>query len=197
MLSTLVLTGAISTYMVGVAYLEYRKGGKDVESAVRDGGIPLAVMGLFMVIMGLYGEFVWPLNLPNGDYNIFFFDPYVILGLVLMIISTSILFKRKLVFGGVMAFFSGILAIYYGAIGYSYGLTSEPLAALGLYIAFGATGILTLPATYIYDYLPGRGKVSSIWMFFLVLFFIALVASTIIAGIIVAPAIQAHLLTAP
>jgi putative membrane protein len=76
-------------------------------------------------------------------------------------------------------------------------MTSSPIAMLGLYIAFGLTGMFTWPATYIYDVLPSKGKVSNIWTLILVIFWIGLVVSAILAAFTAIEAVPQHLLKPP
>jgi len=68
---------------------------------------------------------------------------------------------------------------------------------LGLYIAFGLTGVFTYPTTLIYDLLPGKAKVSKLWMVVLVIFWIGLVVSAVLAALTAIEAVPQHLLKPP
>ncbi|MCL4444168.1 MAG: DUF981 family protein [Candidatus Thermoplasmatota archaeon] len=194
-LFVLALVGVISIYMTASVYLEYRRGNvKDIEGVLRQGVFPLGLLGAFIFIMGLFGEIAWPLP---GSYNILFYDPFVIIGIVILSMSVAIYLRQKLQFVGILAFFSGLIAIFYGANAYTDGMTSSPIAMLGLYIAFGLTGMFTWPATYIYDVLPSKGKVSNIWTLILVIFWIGLVVSAILAAFTAIEAVPQHLLKPP
>ncbi len=193
-LFTLSLVGVVSVYLTGYAYLEYRKGNSDVEQVMRPGAFILGIMGFIIVILGLDGEMTWPLP---GSYNILFYDPYLLFGLVLLTVSLSILFKQKLQFSGILALFSGLIAIYYGINAYYDKMTASPIAMLGMYLAFGLTGFFTYPATLIYDLLPGKKNVSKLWTVVLVLFWIGLVTSSILAALTGIEAVPQHLLKAP
>ncbi|MEM0156952.1 MAG: DUF981 family protein [Thermoplasmataceae archaeon] len=188
------LVGVVSIYLTGSVYLAYRRGVKDIEGVLKPGVYPLGILGGIITIMGIYGEMVWPLP---GSYNILFYDPYLIIGLILIIMAISIGMKQKLQFTGILALFSGIIAIYYGANAYMDKMTSSPIAMLGLYIAFGLTGVFTYPTTLIYDMLPGKEKVSKLWTVVLVIFWIGLVVSAVLAAVTAIEAVPQHLLSPP
>jgi len=194
-LFTLALVGIVSVYMTASVYLEYRKNGaKNIEEILKPGIFPLGVLGTVILIMGFYGEMTWPLP---GSYDILFYDPYMFIGIILVMISLTIWFKQKLQYVGILAFFAGIIAIYYGANAYLDKMTSSPIAMLGLYIAFGLTGVFTFPTTLIYDILPKRDKVSKGWTVILVLFWIGLIVSAVLAAVTAIEAVPQHLLVPP
>lgn len=193
-LFTLSLVGVVSVYLTGAVYLAYRKGVKDIEGVLKPGVYPLSILGGIITIMGIYGEMTWPLP---GSYNILFYDPYLIIGLILIMIAVSIAMKQKLQFTGILALFSGLIAIYYGANAYMDKMTSSPIAMLGLYIAFGLTGVFTYPTTLIYDMLPGKEKVSKLWTVVLVIFWIGLIVSAVLAAVTAIEAVPQHLLSPP
>ncbi len=193
-LFTLSLVGVVSIYLTGSVYIAYRRGIKDIEEVLKPGVYPLGILGGIITIMGIYGEMTWPLP---GSYNILFYDPYLIIGLILVIMAVSIAMKQKLQFTGILALFSGLIAIYYGANAYMDKMTSSPIAMLGLYIAFGLTGVFTYPTTLIYDMLPGKEKVSKLWTVVLVLFWIGLVVSAVLAALTAIEAVPQHLLSPP
>lgn len=190
------LVGVVSIYMTGSAFVSYRRNGtKDVEEVLKPGVFPLGILGGFLLIMGFYGEMAWPLP---GSYNILFGDPLILLGIVIVSIAIALGLKQKLQYVGVMAFFAGLVAIYYGANAYLQGLTSEPLAMFGMYIAFGLTGVFTYPATLIYDLFPSRkGEPSAIWTLLLVIFWIGLIVSAFLAAFIATSAVPQHLISPP
>ncbi|MEM0127397.1 MAG: DUF981 domain-containing protein, partial [Thermoplasmatales archaeon] len=188
------LIGVVSIYLTGTAYIYYRKGIKDVEKVMRPGAFVLAVLAVIVLIMGIYGEMTWPLP---GSYNILFYDPYLLFGIVLMSVSLSIILGQKLQFSGILAFFSGLIALYYGANAYIDKMTASPIAMLGLYISFGLTGVFTFPSTLIYDILPAKEKVSRLWTVVLILFWIGLVISTILSALTAIEAVPQHLLSPP
>ena len=193
-LFTLSLVGVVSIYLTGYAYLYYRKGLKDVETIMRPGAFILGILGAIIVIMGIFGEMTWPLP---GSYNILFYDPYLLFGIILVAVSSSIILKQKLQFSGVLALFSGLIAIYYGINAYLDKMTSSPIAMLGLYLSLGLTGMFTFPATLIYDLLPSRDKVSRFWTVILILFWVGLIVSSVLAALTAIEAVPQHLLKPP
>lgn len=195
-LFVLSLVGVVSLYMTGLAYVEYRRNGaKDIENVLRPGALPLGMLGLVILVMGFYGEMVWPLP---GSYNILFGDPFMLIGIVLSALSISLLFRYKLQMVGILAAFSGLVAIYYGYHAYLQGMTSEPIAMFGLYFAFGLTGVFTYPATYIYDKFPEHGgKPSNLWTLILIIFWIGLIVSAALAAFTALNAVPQHLLNPP
>lgn len=194
-LFTLSLVGVISIYMTAKVYLEYRKKGTaNLEEYLKPGIFPLGILGVVILIMGFYGEMTWPLP---GSYNILFGDPFMFIGMILIMMVLAIWFKQKLQYVGILAFFAGIIAIYYGANAYLDKMTSSPIAMLGLYIAFGLTGIFTFPTTLIYDMLPGKEKASKAWTAVLVIFWIGLIVSAVLAAITAIEAVPQHLLVPP
>ena len=193
-LFTLSLVGVVSIYLTGYAYLYYRKGLKDVETIMRPGAFILGILGAIIVIMGIFGEMTWPLP---GSYNILFYDPYLLFGIILVAVSSSIILKQKLQFSGVLALFSGLIAIYYGINAYLDKMTSSPIAMLGLYLSLGLTGMFTFPATLIYDLLPSRDKVSKFWTVILILFWVGLIVSSVLAALTAIEAVPQHLLKPP
>ena len=193
-LFTLSLVGVVSIYMTGTVYMAYRHGVRDIEEVLKPGVFPLGALGAVITIMGIYGEMTWPLP---GSYNILFYDPYLILGLIILMIAVAIGMKQKLQFSGIVALFAGLIAIYYGINAYLDKMTSSPIAMLGLYIAFGLTGVFTYPTTLIYDLLPGKEKVSKLWTVVLVIFWIGLIVSAVLAALTAIEAVPQHLLKPP
>ena len=195
-LFTLVFAGVILLYMTLGVYYDYsKKGERNLEEHMLSGVGPLAIVGIVMLLMGLYSEMTWPLSLGSAvpaavdakfqSYNILFYDPYMFAGIVIISYVISVKMKYKLQYVGILALFAGIFAIDYGYQGYLLNMTSEPLGMLLMYIAFGAVGILSFPVTLIVDTVPGsKEKIWKGWMILLVLFWIALL------GAIIATAVQ-------
>ncbi|HLH86283.1 MAG TPA: DUF981 domain-containing protein [Thermoplasmataceae archaeon] len=189
------LAGVVSIYITASAYIAYRRNKvTDVEEIMRPAVFPLGVIGGLILLMGIAGELVWPLP---GSYNILFFDPFTIFGIILVALAVALGLKHKLQFVGILAFFSGLIAIYYGVNAYMDHMTSSPIAMLGLYIAFGLTGMFTYPTTLIYDLLPGKQNVSKGWTVVLVIFWIGLIVSAFLAAFTAIEAVPQHLLSPP
>ena len=198
-LITLIFASGITVYLTGNVYLEYRKNGtKNIESALRQGALPLGLVGAVVTILGLWGEMTWPFPGGEAKFNILFGDPYLIFGIILLSMALAIHFRQKLSIVGFFALLGGLMAIYYGALLYSQGLTQSPLGALAMYLAFGIAGVFTFPATLAYDNMEGKdAKGPGIYAIFLILFWLAFIAAAIFSAIIGVPAVQGHLLSTP
>ena len=144
-LFSLAFVSGLLFYSGLVGYLTYRKyGPQRTFEHLRAQAVPLGGIGVIMAAIGLWGEIVWPLP---GSYNILFFDPYLLLGIILIGFAVSVGFKWRTQYVGLLAAFTGLLSIYYGANAYNLGLTKEPLAMFLLYVALGGTAIFTFPVT--------------------------------------------------
>lgn len=198
-LFTLIFVAVLTLYMTLGVYVGYRKDGeKDIYAHISPGIIPLAIVGFFIVIMGLFSEMDWPFPGGTAAYNILFGDPYVMLGVVILGFTISIQYRRKLQYVGLLALLVGIMGIWYGISGYNLGMTKEPIVLLGMYLSFGFAGILAYPVTLILDWIPGsKPNVWKGWMIFLVLFWICLVIAVITTGLTAFPAIASHLASPP
>ncbi len=190
------LVAIVSAYLTAAAFISYRRDRKeDIEEIMKPGVFPLGILGIVIIIMALYGEMTWPLP---GSYNTLFTDPFMLLGLVITSIAISIGLKQKLQIVGVFAFFTGLIAMYYGANAYLQGLTAAPIAMFGMYVAFGLTGVFTLPATIIYDIMETRKtEPTHVETFLLLIFWFGLIFSAFLAAFIGAIAVPQHLISAP
>lgn len=194
-LYTVAFAGFLIIYMTVKMSLAQRKGEKDLSGYLGAGIIPITVLGLFMFIMGLFGESTWPLP---GSYNILFFDPYTLFGIIILGASLSIILKKKLQYVGFLSLMAGLVLIDYAIQGYALGLTSAPLALLGLFAFAGISGILAYPVTLIIDCSkPQKNNRSSLWLMVLVLFWIFIFLTSALAAFIAYEAIPAHLKSAP
>jgi putative membrane protein len=195
-LFSIAFVGLLTLYMVVGAYFGYRKKGtKDLYDHIRPGIIPLAVLGVLILILGLYGEMTWPLP---GSYNILFYDPYVMLGVVLIGFTISVELKQKLHYVGLLSMAAGLSLLAYSTFGYSIGLTQSPLALFGLYLAFGSAGILAFPVTLMIDSLVAtKARITVPWKVVMILFWLALLTATVLAALLGVAALQAHLITPP
>ncbi|MCL4328240.1 MAG: DUF981 domain-containing protein [Candidatus Thermoplasmatota archaeon] len=199
-LFTLVLATILPAYMITAAYFYHRKVPMEqVSELIRGSGFPLLVLGIFMLIMGIWGELTWPFPGTMAAYNILFTDPYVIFSLLIVGVSLSLVFHQKLQFVGVLGFFAGIMAIFYGYQAYADNFTKSPFEAFLLYLAFGVVGLFSLPSTIIFDFIEDKKKTKSspIETLVLAIFWLALIASAIAAGYLAASAVQGHLIATP
>jgi putative membrane protein len=213
-LFTLAFVSGLIFYSGVVGYATYRKfGPRRTFEHLRAQAIPLGGIGFIIASIGLWGEVVWPLP---GSYNILFFDPYVLLGIVLIAFAISVNFGRRTQYVGLLAAMTGLLSIYYGASAYQLGLTKEPFEMFLLYIALGGTAVFTFPVTLWIDRIildpissPGAAtaepsgatpmllaQTKVIFGGFL-LFLLFAVGSAILALLIGGGALPQHLTTAP
>jgi len=144
-LFTLAFVSGLLFYSGLVGYATYRKfGPRRTLDHLKAQAIPLGGIGLIIFSIGLWGEVVWPLP---GSYNILFFDPYVLLGMVLLGFAVCVNTGRRTQYVGLLAAMTGLLSIYYGSYAKYDALTKEPLAMFLLYVALGLTAVFTFPVT--------------------------------------------------
>ena len=144
-LFTLAFISGLLFYSGVIGYVTYRRhgAGRTLEH-LQGMAVPLGGMGIIVFCIGLWGEVVWPLP---GSYNILFFDPYSLLGIVLLGFAIAVNRNWRTQYVGVLAAMTGLLSMYYGATAYNLGLTKEPLAMFLLYVAMGGTAVFTFPVT--------------------------------------------------
>ena len=189
------LVGFLALYITIRMYLANRRGEKSLDGYLKAGAVPMLILGAFILIMGLFGEFSWPLP---GSYNILFYDPYVMLGIILVAGSASVLLKQKLQSVGFLSLLAGLVVAWYGVHGYLIGLTSSPIGLLGLFLAFGSAAVFAYPMTLMIDNVALlNGKQSKVWMACLILFCISVFAASAVAALIATLAIPVHLASAP
>ena len=182
-------------YMMSSMYLAYRKGKRDFIDYIRGATVPLAVIGIYIIISGIYGQLTWPLP---GSYNILFYDPFISLGIAIVSFAAATRYRVRLEYIGFLSLLFGVMVIVYGITAYDIKMTTAPFAMLVLYILYGIVGILAYPASMIVDRLPGlkRGMWYG-WNMVFVIFWIFLLLSGIIAFGTGALALSQHLLVAP
>ena len=148
-LFTLVFVSVILFYAGVLGGVVYRRHGyKRTYQHLRAQVVPLAGLGVLVFAIWLWGEITWPLP---GSYNILFYDPYTLLGVVLIAFAVSVAFRLRTQYVGVLAGMTGVLSIYYGIAAYNLGMTKDPGLMLLLYIALGGTAFLTFPVTIFLD----------------------------------------------
>ncbi len=157
-LFTLVFVSTLIFYSGITGYLTYsRRGPRATYQLLRAQAVPLGVVGVAIAAIGLWGEVTWPIavevNGTNvlGAYNILFYDPYLMLGFVLVAFAVSVEARFHTQYVGLLAGMTGALSIYYGIAAYQLNLTKEPLAMLALYVVLGGTALLTFPVTIFLD----------------------------------------------
>ncbi|MCL4356626.1 MAG: DUF981 family protein [Candidatus Thermoplasmatota archaeon] len=196
-------------YLSVDAYFRYKKTNDvHVEKFLNEGVMPLALFGGVIFILGFYSEIIWPLQIATTNvaaasafagYNILFFDPLFLMGIVVIAFALTVKFGYRMQSFGVLALFSGIAAIYYGYEGFKLNMSSEPLAMLLMYIAFGSVGILSYPITLLIDHMQttSRPLIKGWYMILFVLFWIAVIGAIASSGYIGFSAVGAHMASAP
>ncbi len=119
---------------------------KDYANLDREFGYFLLAIGGYFTVYGLFDSLLWPAPM-TGAYNILFGDSMAVLGFVSLMGGISLVKNLGLGFVSIFAFFAGIYALVSGVAGYNYGMTSAPLALLGMYMGAGVSGIL-MPIAY-------------------------------------------------
>jgi len=150
---------AVLLFYAGIStYWEYLKRGfREAYKLMRAQAVVLSAIGIVILIIGFWGEFVWPIStIVNGAnilgaYDILFYDPYIMMGMALLGFSACVMLRLATKYAGLFALMVGALSIYYGTNAYSLGLTKEPSIMLLLYVAFGITGIFSFPFTLFID----------------------------------------------
>ncbi len=189
------IAGFLLLYSIVSIYLAYRKKKEKLNESIKSTTVPLFFIGVYLLITGLWGQFVWPLP---GSYNILFYDPLVSFGIVILTFATIGRFGGNMEYVGFLALLFGIMAVIYGIQGYNIGLTEEPVALLAMYFLYGLTGILTYPIALIVQRKPGMQKnYWGGWIVLLFLFCASLFVASALAGFIGYESIGSHLVTTP
>lgn len=194
-LFTLSFAGLLIAYTAFSMYMAYGRKGRNFSVYLRGAGVPLAILGAYMIISGLWGQFVWPLP---GSYNTLFYDPFISFGMLLVGFAISVRYKARLEYIGFLGLMVGAMVLIYGLDGYGLGLTSAPLALLGLYFLFGIVGILSFPVALMADEYPSKGRAMwRGWYAILVVFLVVLVLASLLSAYTGTMALSSHLLSAP
>ncbi len=194
-LFALSFAGFMLLYAISSIYGSYKRGRKNFREHLEGLSVPLGILGAYMLIMGLWGQFNWPLP---GSYNILYYDPFLSFGLVILAFAIAVKYRTKLGYVGFLGLLFGVMAVIYGAEGYGIGLSTEPLALLGLFFLYGAIGILSFPMALMIDRMPGSEKRHwRGWYVLLLAFLVLLLLASLLSGFIGSSAISAHLLNAP
>ena len=129
---------------------------EELRKVLKGTGVPIGLVGSATLVLALWGEMTWPFLTSDGmgGYNIFFFDPLLLMSFVLLAFSVSAVLSLKLQYVGVFAMVAGAATIFYGWTGYTANpaFTKDPFDTLLLYAGFGLAGILALPASLAVDY---------------------------------------------
>ncbi len=175
---------------------------------LRGGAFVMGLLGSFLLLLGIWGEFVWPLP---ASYNLLFYDPTVMIGLLLVGFAVLVAFRLPTHFIGLVGVVSGSGVIYYGARAYRLGLTLEPLEMFAMFAAFGLLAIVAWPATWFVDRevtgavpgggastaATGSGHLSNPWKVALLLFLAMAVLAGVAAILMGFNTVWDHLAAAP
>ena len=193
-LFTLSFAAFLILYTVLSMYLAYRKKNKNLFECIKGVIVPLVVLGLYMLVLGIWGQFTWPLP---GSYNILFYDPFVSFGILLIAFALAVKYNSKLEYVGLLGLLMGVVTVIYGISGYNLGLTEAPIALLGLYLLYGFAGIFSFPVLLMADRLSSQKKLKVTWQITILIFCIFLLLGGLLAGYIATLAIPVHLSSPP
>lgn len=200
-LFTLTFAALLIFYTVVYSYLSIRKGKsiKELSEELKAASFPLFLLGMFMIITGLFGDFLYPLP---GSYNMLFYDMYIMFGLILFSTSLAMYYKQPRAehYIGFFALMAGAVLLLYGVSGYNLGMTSSPLGLLGLYASFGLAGIFAYPFMFLdAKYLLGKGgkKINKSMLVFGIIFLFFIICGAFIAAYIGGSSVPAHLANIP
>ncbi len=186
--------GLIIVSMTLRAYFLYEHGKRHYRS-LKGAAIPLAAMGMYIIITGLYGQFFWPLP---GSYNILYYDIFTLSGLLFVSFAWALRSDIDTQPVGFFGLLVGIITIYYGYEAYVLNLSMAPLAVLGLYTLYGLAGILSYPMTVLLDRLDlGLKPKWTGWYAIGITFLLLLTFGSLLAIFIGVSAIPAHLASPP
>jgi uncharacterized membrane protein len=124
------------------------------QSHLRAGALLLGLLGGLFGVIAIWGELVWPFGFapPLSSYNPYFFDPLLLLALILVAFALAVWFRLPTHFVGMLAVIVGLGIAFYGTRGYQIGLTKDPLETFLMYTAFAALSIMSYPATLYIDW---------------------------------------------
>ncbi len=189
------IAGFLLLYTVASVYLAYRKKSRDFKSYLKSASIPIALISVYLIVAGLWGQFTWPLP---GSYNILFYDPFISFGLILFAFAVEARSGERMDYSGFMALLFGIMVIIYGIRGYGIGLTTVPIALLAMYFLYGIAAVFSFPVSLMAERMPGlKPNFWKGWYVMLAVFFVSLLLASALAGYVGAQAITAHLLNPP
>lgn len=194
-LFTISFAGLLLIYTIGSVYLAWRKRKKEISDYLKGASIPICVIGIFILVSGLWGQFVWALP---GSYNILFYDPFVAFGILLISFALVVRLGGRLDYIGFLALLMGAVTIVYGVAGYNLKMTSAPIVLLVMYAFYGLAGIFAYPISFMVQKITEQQKsFGMLWYLALALFFITLFLASAAAGFVGLEAIPAHLATPP
>jgi len=160
-LDLLILVACTVFYTGFMVWLEVRRGDKArAHMQLREGSVVLGILGGILGLFALWGEFTWPLDVTvNGtnllaSYDLFFFDALTMLAILLISFAIAVNLRLPTHFVGMLGVVVGFGIMFYGYRAYTMTnpLTLDPLETFLLYLGFGATAVLSYPATLFVDW---------------------------------------------
>jgi putative membrane protein len=132
-------------------------------AALREGSMIMVLLGGLLGLIALWGEFTWPIPPAFGAYDLYFFDPLLLLSLLTVAFGLAVILKLPTHFVGMLGVVVGCGVMYYGVrADYYLKLTQDPTETLLMFLGFGAVAILAYPATlYIDWFVQGRQNSSA------------------------------------
>ena len=195
-LFALTFAGLLILYLVVTEWFVFMRKDKNYSNytaRLEGAKVPLLVLGIYMIIMAMWGQFTWPLP---GSYNILYYDPLVSFGMIVLALGLAVHYRVKFEYVGFFGLLIGIMTIIYGWLGYSIGISKEPVVLLAMFALFGISGIFSYPVALIMEKLPGLEKKPWIgWTICLAIFCLAILGASILSGVIGMSAIGGHLIT--
>jgi uncharacterized membrane protein len=150
----ILVTAAVFYTGVMVWFETSRKDIPRAQSQLRAGALLLGVLGSVLFLIAIWGELTWPFGFapPLSSYNPFFFDPILLLSILLVSFAIAVKLRYPTHFVGMLGVIIGMGIAFYGTRGYQIGLTKDPLETFLMYLAFGAMAIGSYPATLYIDW---------------------------------------------
>jgi putative membrane protein len=158
-LDLLILISAVVFYTAFfVWYHSRRNDPARAATHLREGAILMTLIGGIIGLIALWGEFTWPIPATIGSYDLYFFDPLLLLALLTVGFGLAVIFRLPTHMVGMLGVVIGLGVMYYGVRAeYYLKLTQDPLETLLMYLGFGAVAILSYPATLYVDwFVTGR-----------------------------------------
>ncbi len=201
-LDSLILVTAIVFYTgVWIWWHHSRHESGPAVQHLRGGAVLLGILGGFLTLLGFWGEFTWPLP---ASYNLLFYDPTILVGILLLGFTATVWTNVPTQYVGVVGVVAGAGVIYYGARAYLLGLTTEPLEMFLMFLAFGALGVLSYPATLFLDLYvtpaahgTTAAPIGTIWKLALAVFLAMAVLAGVAAILMGFNTVWSHLAKAP
>ncbi|WP_148217138.1 DUF981 family protein [Acidilobus saccharovorans] len=125
--------------LTAAAWVTYRFVMGRGQQADRGFGYAFLAIGVYALVMGLWGSMTWPLP---SSYNIVLMDPYALYGVALLMIGLALIAGVDLKGPTIAIAFLSISVLIYAADIAKYHLTNSPAAAAALFVLVGLSGIL-------------------------------------------------------